>query len=72
MSHVLHLDDEDLALLREAVHLLHVAECERFHCALRERQYHAVLVTSHIKERRDRSWHLREYLDSMLPEAEDA
>ena len=72
MQHVLHLDDEDLALVREAIHLLHVAECERFHCLPRDRQYHAVLVSAHTRERRDRAWHLREYVDSLLPETSHA
>lgn len=70
--HVLHLDDEELALLREAIHLLHVGECERFTCLISRRLLHELPVSSHIKERRERSWHLREYLDSLLPEIDDA
>lgn len=68
--HHISVDDEDLGLLREAIHLLHVAECERFNCAIGRRQLHDLLVSGHIKERRDRSWHLREYLDSLMDATE--
>ena len=61
----LHLDEEDVRLLREAIDILHHTEGVLAYCQLQRGLLgHGPAVFQHHRDRRDRAHALREYLIS--------